>query len=64
MGVRQVRTWKLEGDVLTLCAQHLGFGKMRNRAAGQRGQGLPGQLFRARNISRSRFGHKIEHPGR
>ena len=38
--------------ISVLRAQHLGFGKMRNRAAGQRGQGLPGQFFRARNISR------------
>jgi hypothetical protein len=37
---------------------------MCDRAAGQRGQGLLGQLFRVRNISRSRFGHKIKDPGR
>src|SRR5947207_15867492 len=50
--------------VSVLRAQHLGSSKMCDRAAGQRGQRLLSQLFRVRNISRSRFGHKIKDPGR
>ena len=49
--------------VSVLRAQHLAFGEMCERAAGRRGQGSLGQVLRARNIGRSRAGHKIKGAG-
>ena len=61
--LKLLMSWGFGLVVSVLRAQHLALGETRKRAAGCRGQGALGQLFRPRNISRCRVSHKIKRAG-